>query len=230
MAFFDQMSKRISKAGTDVAQSTKNMAATSKLNNTIAEEERRIANLYAQIGKAYFELHRMDPEAGLAGSVNAINEALARIDQCKEQIQKIRGIVVCPGCGIEVSSDSAFCNACGTRLPKAEVVVDAAPKGPVCTKCGAKLTPGQRFCVTCGTPVAGAPAAVSYVEYAPTVAPGVTPAAAPAAEPAPVEEPAAPAPAPVAAPEPLPAVRCPNCGAEMEPDALFCLECGEQLR
>ena len=57
MAFFDNLSKKVSEAGQKTIQKTKELADTSRLNAMIADEEKAINNAYYQIGKLYVSLH-----------------------------------------------------------------------------------------------------------------------------------------------------------------------------
>ena len=42
------------------------------------------------------------------------------IRQLTEQLNRLKGIVICPQCGREASREEKFCAGCGTRLPEAE--------------------------------------------------------------------------------------------------------------
>ena len=86
----------------------------------MSEEEKKIDNLYYQIGKTYFETNRDYPEDNLAGYISAILEAMNTIEQYKEQIKETKGVTNCPNCGAEVPYTSSFCNACGTKMPQVQ--------------------------------------------------------------------------------------------------------------
>ena len=49
-------------------------------------------------------------------------------------------VLLCKGCGAELSTGSRFCNLCGHKVEQ----------DPVCPECGKALTPGSRFCNFCG--------------------------------------------------------------------------------
>jgi len=165
----------------------------------------------------------------------------------------------CSNCGAVIPNGSAFCTACGTPAVKAEeAVAEEAPaieEAPKCTNCGAALEEGAMFCINCGTPVAKAeePAVDAVIEEEPVVeeAPAIeeTPkctncgavleegamfcinCGTPVAK---AEEPAADA---VIEEEPVveetPVVegtpKCTNCGAALEEDAMFCINCGTPI-
>ena len=172
MGFFDDFGKKISDASQGAIAKTKDFADVAKLNSNISDEERRINNAYQQIGKLYFEMHLEDFEDCFKDHFAAINESLGKIQDYRQQITNIKGVVKCPNCGAEVPKDSAFCSSCGTPVPKQETPVDvpaaeaevvsapeAAPvaeEAPVekkCPSCGATLEDGALFCTNCGTKV-----------------------------------------------------------------------------
>ncbi|MEE0264382.1 MAG: zinc ribbon domain-containing protein [Acutalibacteraceae bacterium] len=168
MAFFDQLGKKISQAGQTTIQKTKDVAEVAKINSMINDEENNINNAYNQIGKLYVTLHKDDCEEDFKAMVDAISESERKIADYQNQIKTIKGVVRCAKCGGEVSLSSAFCNSCGSPMPKQEAAPQtAAPQNYapqayapqtandiiVCVECGAQVKPGMKFCAACGTPV-----------------------------------------------------------------------------
>lgn len=154
MAFLDGIGKKLSQTGQDVMKKTRNFADSTKLTGMIADEERTINSLYPQIGKAYYELHKNDPEYALSELVAAVNDAFARIEQLNEQIAAINGTQKCPRCGTMVPENGMFCNTCGAKMPPKVTIEPAASAEMIrCTNCGAQIPGGQRFCIYCGTEV-----------------------------------------------------------------------------
>ena len=259
MALFDDIGRKISVAGQKVAQNFGDMSDTSRLNATINEEERKIQNLYNQIGKLYASIHREDAEPQFVPLLQSIAQSEMTIQSCRKQIQKIRGVRTCTKCGGEVNAGSAFCPLCGNPMPV--VAENESLKGnfSVCAGCGTVVAEGMRFCTNCGRPVAPrpeAPAAPAAPVYEPAPVPRPEPAVpvytappAPPVEEAPPAPPVAEAPVPEApvmpedpaapaesfappadAEEPQEPVRfCPNCGAALESGDAFCMNCGTKL-
>jgi RNA polymerase subunit RPABC4/transcription elongation factor Spt4 len=153
MAFLDGIGKKLSQTGQDVMKKTRNLADSTKFSGMIADEERTINSLYSQIGKAYYELHKNDPEYALSELVGAVNDAFARIEQLNEQIAAINGSQKCPRCGAMVPEGGMFCNACGAKMPPKAAVELAAAATVRCTNCGSQIPGGQRFCIYCGSEV-----------------------------------------------------------------------------
>ena len=205
MAFFDDIGKKLSQAGQNAMQKTKEMTEVAKINGAINEEEKKINNTYFQIGKLYATLHSADYEADFEGMITYLKGAEQRIAQYKEQIQQIKKVTRCEQCGAEVADNSAFCSACGAQMPKKVAPVD--PNMIVCPGCGQQVSKNMRFCTNCGRALADM----------------VQPEPAPMPEPAP-----APEPVPEPASEPVNR-RCPQCGKEITDDSIFCTECGTRL-
>lgn len=157
MAFFEQIGKKLSDAGQGAAQQAKNFADVTRLNSTISEKEKRIAQVYAEIGQAYYERHKNDRnlQAEEAERIKEINTLNAEILQCQESVKQIRGVTKCPSCGADVPANAAFCNACGTKISSEEKEKSSpAPADElICPKCH-KLVPAENlFCNHCGTKI-----------------------------------------------------------------------------
>ena len=114
MAFFDDLSKKITDASTKTIQKGKDLTDVARLNSQISAEENRINTLYGMIGKQYMELHRKDAEDAFAGLVASVAEAEQNIAACRAKITELRAVPHCPNCGAELVKGAAFCGICGT--------------------------------------------------------------------------------------------------------------------
>ena len=157
MAFFEQLGKRITDAGQGAAQQAKNFADVTRLNSAISDKEKKIAQLYQNIGQVYYERHGSDPAPEHQQAVEEIKGLFAEIAQNQEEIKQIKGIVKCPNCGADVPLQAAFCNACGTKMPQSTPPAAPAPAGDMqtCPSCGASLPKGNLFCTHCGAKLGG---------------------------------------------------------------------------
>lgn len=144
MAFFDNVSKKLSQASQEALQKTKDMADIARLNSSIADEEKRLNNNYYQIGKLYAQLHSNDYEDYFSVYMMAIIESNNKIDEFKNELQKLRAVTKCPGCGAEVPNSAAFCNVCGGVI---NPVVSNTVK---CPNCNALVNKEMKFCTNCG--------------------------------------------------------------------------------
>ena len=120
MSFFDQIADGISRFTKDIGSKAQDLTDTAKLNAKINEASATIRNTYTAIGEAYYKVHKDDEDSELEEQFTIIRDAMATINECRQQIQKIKGIRICPNCGAEVAGTAVFCQACGTRIPAEE--------------------------------------------------------------------------------------------------------------
>ncbi len=220
MAFFDSVGKKLTQAGQDALQKTKDIADIAKINSLISDEEKRLNNNYYQIGKLYAQLHSSDCEEGFSYYINEVTESLKKIEELKANLQVLKAIAICPKCGAEVPTSSMFCNACGSPMHKPEVNNAAPPADSVkCSNCGNFVNKNMKFCTSCGTPIqAVAPVVESPVVESPVVeSPVVVPQEDVIVIETPVEETV------------VSERRCSACGALVDADAIFCEGCGARL-
>lgn len=153
MAFFDDLGRKISQAGQTAVQKTKDVADVSRINSAISEEEKRINNNYYQIGKLYVAMHASDCEPDFAGMISVIKESEIKIHDYKQQIQDIKGVVMCEKCGAEIPNNVLFCSTCGSPVSKQENVIINTDLVR-CTACGKMVSKNIRFCTGCGKAMA----------------------------------------------------------------------------
>lgn len=151
MAFFDNISKKLSQTGQGMVQKTKEMADVAKLNSNIADEEKKIDNLYYRIGQLYVSLHNEDFESDFWEFIAQLKESQEYIKKFKEEIQKIKGVRRCEICGAEIPTSATFCSSCGTAIIQ-QKAVDAINLFE-CNKCGRMIEKGMKFCTFCGCKV-----------------------------------------------------------------------------
>ena len=141
---------KITKATQDVVRGAKDLTDTARQNSLIADEQKQVASLYAQIGKLYYETHEPDAETPLGRLCLAVNASNERIAKYNEEIRKIKGTMRCPHCGADIPVVSSFCGVCGAKTEvSAEATPPEAARG-LCSGCGAELREGSAFCTSCG--------------------------------------------------------------------------------
>lgn len=225
------------------------------LTRNIQAAQARMNNICTAIGRAYYADRKDNPEPAYVQMFNDMEATEKQIEQMQTRIKFLNGIVVCTNCKADNSVNSAFCAACGSRLPHT-FTADGSNR---CTRCGNIINPGQLFCGSCGQKVEAVPQPVPAPEPVPVAEavpqaepviatpPQLEPIPVPMPEPIPVPEPAVefaaaaePVPEPEAVTVPAPEYEqpqsegvmcCPNCKTPIKAaDALFCAECGTRLR
>jgi len=149
MAFFDEVSKKISQTSQSVTQKTKDMAETVRLNSQISDEEKKTDGFLLQLGKVYFAKHSVDPEPEFAELIAGIEESRERVNTYSEQVKQLKGIIKCPKCNGDVQYNSQFCPSCGLDINASKAV--PAKSGRTCPNCNATISADLSFCIHCGT-------------------------------------------------------------------------------
>lgn len=258
MAFFENLGDQISAFGKKSYGKAKDLSESARLSAMVSEEERTVSDIYYQIGRLYASNHKADYEACFAELFARLAKSEDNIQRYKQQIMDLRGVQRCDRCGTEVPKGSQFCSACGapvkpfvpagcTLCPKCGAAVKNGMN--FCTACGHPMNaPAEHNEIP--MPPAPKPERAAYPEpavypepvskedapydppvYTPNPAPSPVSAGlgVPQDGPSPrYDEPASAEPIPSAYPEPA-VPHCPHCGAELEPDSVFCSECGQRV-
>ncbi len=155
-AFWDDLKNKVSDTTSNAINKANELAEVSRLNGLVAEEEKRVKNLYYQIGKVYVAQCGNNPAPEFAELVGAVIESGRAIKDYKDQINALKGIRICEKCGAEVAKGVFFCSVCGAEMPKLPEYDES--KFDKCPGCGALVEKGMRFCTTCGMSMDAAPA------------------------------------------------------------------------
>lgn len=236
MAFFDEIGKKITQTGQKAVQKTKDIADITKLNANVSDEEKKIYNLYNQIGQLYVSVHGDNPETDFETLVSQLKLSIEKTDTLKKQIQDIKGVIRCASCGAEIPNNAVFCSSCGTSVVQQEKVnlsnlitcsscgkmvekgmnfctfcgspmpASVEPANQTCTSCGAELNGDAAFCVNCGAAVQKNNGSMDFA----------------------TDSVDTPDNQEIDTPENAKRT-CPNCGVVLEKDSVFCTECGTKV-
>ncbi len=122
---------------------TETLLVNTDISNIDSEDEKKLQNLYMQLGKAYYEGAYEDPLPQLLPLFSDITDIFMKYKKKP---------MVCAGCGAELEEDARFCDVCG-RPVDAEEDICEEPEIPSCCFCGSPLREGAKFCGSCGKPV-----------------------------------------------------------------------------
>ena len=199
MAFFEEISKKITNAGQGVAQQAKNLSDTARLNAKISENKKRMSQLLFEMGNDYYKKHRKDQDCEEQEYIDRINVLFREILRFQKEIEEIKTSETCKVCGSRITEGAAFCMSCGSRVCEEEIE-DAENETAVvrrCPACGADIDEDSTFCTACGQRLEDADAECSDEEEYEGEEESVR--------------------------------VCPTCGTEAENDDIFCMNCGARL-
>lgn len=154
MAFFEQIGRRITDAGQGVAQQTKNLTETARLNNLISANKKKMSQLLWEMGQDYYQKHRKDTNCEEQVYIDQVNDLFREIVKCQKEIDRIKSSETCRVCGARLSEGMSFCMSCGAGVTGgAQHVSHPASQEllEVCPVCGEAVTRDSLFCISCGT-------------------------------------------------------------------------------
>lgn len=156
MGFLDGLDQTITGWGQNALKKTRDMTDTVKIQSTISNLENRKKDAFTELGKMFYETFKTyggNPSEDELHMIEVIDQIEQQIDQYSKQLQRVKGVSICPNCHSEIPANSMFCSSCGFKIPVRTENYQGARKSLFCQNCGAALGQGQMFCTNCGTRV-----------------------------------------------------------------------------
>ena len=162
VAFFDQLGQKLTQTSQDAVKKTRDMAEVVRLNSAISEETKKVEAAYREIGRLYYEHCAGQNDPVFQTAVAEVERAETSIREMRDAISHLKGIQICPSCGMELGAGTIFCSNCGAKQPEppAPPVEPVQESAIVCPNCGTEMPMGVSFCTNCGSrlaPPAGDP-------------------------------------------------------------------------
>lgn len=126
-----KFTSKVKQLGKDTAEEVQKLNKIRQLNGKANDAKKQIENIYSEIGKKFYELHKDSVPEGFEELVQTISDKLVEIEQLKEQVREVKGVVLCPSCNTEVSTDERFCPNCGGKMPEPVEEADAEDESAV---------------------------------------------------------------------------------------------------
>ena len=128
---FEKMFETISSTGKAVGEKTKQGTDIVKANLKITAEERELNDVYLEIGKLYYKNNSENPCCDQMKELfDKVSEKAAAVEELKNKVRQLKGVVMCKNCGAEVDDENSFCGKCGAKIEKPEIV-EAEPKADI---------------------------------------------------------------------------------------------------
>lgn len=166
MELFEQIGKKVTDAGQGAAQQAKIVADIAKLSGMISERKKRVARLYGEVGKLYYEQHKDDPAAEEPDRIREITTLTGEIANARKTIKQLQSAIG--------SSDSGADG--GSGAPMGNKSAQNGSPASFCTKCGKEIKNGSGFCTHCGAQIKGPTASSASTQPLQTAAAKVSPA------------------------------------------------------
>ena len=123
-ALFEKVGRTIAVTGEEAAKKAREVTENVQLRAQIGTEKGRLKELYAVLGKWYFETSQgkraekeNHPEEEL---IRGIEILLARIEKLEEKLGPSEETILCPLCGAKAEKEASFCSKCGAKIKKEE--------------------------------------------------------------------------------------------------------------
>ncbi len=113
-------SDRFAQVTQSAISKSKEVAGVTKLNMEISSLNQEIKNIQIQAGAYVLDNGFLYENPYIADWAEKVKSLRAEIEGKNEKIMELRNVVVCSGCGREVSRSNRFCEHCG-----AEIIVKA---------------------------------------------------------------------------------------------------------
>lgn len=151
MGYFDGLRERLTNTGQSAIQKTRNLAGENKLNQEIRELQDRNREAFEALGRLYYDRYSdVNQDEDIGHIIEVINENYFLIERKLDEINALKGMIMCPNCGASVPAEDTFCTNCGTRLPGQPQQDDGDLDLRQCPFCGARIEEDARFCSECG--------------------------------------------------------------------------------
>ncbi len=118
MAIIDDIVRTTQKAGKVIADTATDVFDYTKASYNIASVENKLKEVLIEIGCYTVAMHKdgTQDEEKLGKLLEREKALSAQLAQLKSDRAEIKNEIVCPSCGKHNVKESAFCNACGTKL------------------------------------------------------------------------------------------------------------------
>jgi Zn finger protein HypA/HybF involved in hydrogenase expression len=121
---FEELGKKVKQISKDTVEEVQRLNEIRVLKGQVNDAKKQINGLYSEIGKRLYDQYKESPLDGFETEIHSITDKFTQIEEIKVQLRKVKGVVLCPCCNMEVAAGEKFCSNCGSQMPEAEPVSD----------------------------------------------------------------------------------------------------------
>ncbi len=120
MSIINEIKRNVTDAATVASRKTTELTGIAKLKVSIKMEKAKLSECYEEIGRLFYTAERSgeDHTSDIAAYIMQADKIKANIAKYKTELAKLRKIVICEGCGSEISDTAAYCSVCGAKQVK----------------------------------------------------------------------------------------------------------------
>lgn len=118
MELFDKLGDTIVSVSKDATQKAKDISELARIRMELRAKQDYLNKLFLEIGKIYYDAHKEDEEKEFKEQMLLVKDAQEVIEELKQQLGQIKGMVKCTECGQEMPLEADYCSKCGTKLVK----------------------------------------------------------------------------------------------------------------
>lgn len=125
--------------------------------------ENAVNDALLALGKQVYESAKEKTDSEFGEQISQVTESIKKSELWKQYRLALEGKMKCEKCGAIITSDSVFCNKCGTSIAPLDFsslglnastpATSSATPNNVCPSCGATLVEGAAFCEKCGNKI-----------------------------------------------------------------------------
>lgn len=101
-----------------VIDKSRQVVDLTKMSVKIDKEEKNIEQLYANLGRVFYQVNQEAPEVMYEDLFRTIAGAKKQLEYLKQEIDLVRGLVRCVSCGSELQATDMFCSGCGKGVER----------------------------------------------------------------------------------------------------------------
>lgn len=150
MNFFNRATNAVEAMGKNVSKVAKDNMEIMKCSSAIDSCEEKIKSVYTEIGKRYYNSGEELSRESFMDLFEVIQFNQRQIEELRDRLQDLKGVMICKECGTELSRDAKFCRNCGAKIEYRDV---APVSAAVCWNCHSPLNGNEKFCGVCGANV-----------------------------------------------------------------------------
>ena len=142
MSIFDETVVKAKEVLDIAGKKTNDIISVQKIKMSIASLKSQLSKMYEALGRLCCDNGTETPSVNMLELMSEIEERIAEVKSLEKKLAALRGEKICTTCGTKNTSESLYCNKCGSKLPETEKetsdeeTADAADASETCCGCG----------------------------------------------------------------------------------------------